>query len=123
MNTSTSLCIPSVDTRITKYYVKNVFNKLNWGIIRNIYFKYKKAYNRNQIFIEFNKWNLDDSVVAEIYQKLICGETIKIVYDDPWFWKCSIRNSKKYQITDKDLLQRKRENQQLRNSNKIENLF
>ena len=126
MSEISSICIPSVSIRTTKYDIENVFRKLKWGEIRKIYFNYKKKYESNQIFIEFNKWNLDDPYVAEIYQRFIQGKTIKIVYDEPWFWKCSANHfQKKNFVSGEDLLIRKRQNQRLQYSKKkkIENNF
>ena len=42
-----------------------------------------------RIFVHLRYWRVDDVTVAEMRNRLIAGETIKVVYDDPWFWKCS----------------------------------
>ena len=123
-NSQPSICIPSVSTRITKYDIEKQFRKLNWGSLSAIHINYKN--NHNQIFIDFHEWNLIDKHAIDIRNKLMNEETVKIVYDEPWFWKCTAnRNSKpKKKITDDDLLQRKRTNQKLqKDKNKIENCF
>ena len=116
-----SICIPSVSKRIKKREIKSVFIKLGWGEISHIHI-YDKT-EHNQIFIDFKKWFLNNEDIKSIYNTLISNNTIKIVYDFPWFWKCSAsfynKKTKKYNrfknksITDDDLLQRKRLNQKL----------
>lgn len=113
-----SICIPRVIRRTTKHNVEKVFQQLGWGQIKNITMNYKDNYN--QVFIDFSKWNMDDPKIDKIRQKLIQGETIKVVYDEPWFWKCSMSRYNKLPVTDNDLLLRKRLNQRIA-ANKIEN--
>tara|TARA_B100001769_G_C22014593_1_gene545257 strand:- start:142 stop:705 length:564 start_codon:yes stop_codon:yes gene_type:complete len=45
-----------------------------------------------RVFIHFKKWNPSADNVRE---RLVNGEEIKIVYDDPWFWKVSASRSKR----------------------------
>ena len=40
-------------------------------------------------------WATDKPEVAAIRQRLLDGETVKIVYDNPWFWKCSASHAQK----------------------------
>lgn len=40
------------------------------------------------MFIHLRYWPTDDDAVI-IRDRLVAGETVKIVYDTPWFWKCS----------------------------------
>ena len=72
-----SICIPRVEKRTTRYNIKKIFEKVNFGVISSI------EINKNSVFIYFLKWNNE-----EIRNKLIDGEEIKIVYDFPFFWKC-----------------------------------
>jgi hypothetical protein len=45
-----------------------------------------------RVFIHFDKWfNNVDAVATR--QRLISGKDIKIVYDNPWFWKVSANRS------------------------------
>jgi hypothetical protein len=42
----------------------------------------------NRVFIHFRKWASDgNAVIAR--ERLVNGKEIKIVYDEPWFWKVS----------------------------------
>ena len=109
MDNLPSLYIPNVSARTTKWDVAKVFKKLAWGEVTNIKVVFRNKYN--QVFIDFKKWNMDDSDVADIRSKLLQGKTIKVVYDEPWFWKCSVNRYSKQLITDGDLLDRKRQNQ------------
>ena len=72
-----SICIPKIDKRITKYNIKKIFEKVQFGNISKI------EINKNIVFIYFSKWNN-----IEIKNKLIDGEEIRIVYNFPFFWKC-----------------------------------
>ena len=53
----------------------------------------KKTYSNNKLyytaFIHFNYWN-DSSNVQAIRNRIINNQSFKIVYSEPWFWKCSI---------------------------------
>ena len=65
------------------------------------------------------QWYLNKPSNVEIRQKLINGDSINVVYNEPWFWICKAsfyNKSNRRIITDDDLLRRKRRNQ----SNKIE---
>jgi len=83
-----SICIPRVFKSVTRTDLYNVFERLDLGIIDRIDMvakvnPYGETYNR--VFIHFKKWNLKSPVRA----KLLQGEEIKIVYSEPWFWKCT----------------------------------
>ena len=42
----------------------------------------------NRIFVHFKQWNTSENAnIAR--ERLINGKEIKILYDDPWFWKVS----------------------------------
>ena len=91
--TEPSICIPRVSSNITKSYIKNIFEEI-FGInsIERIDLV-KKIYSNNKLyytaFIHFNYWN-DSSNVQAIRNRIINNQTFKIVYSEPWFWKCSI---------------------------------
>ena len=36
-----------------------------------------------------------DRLACETRQKLLDGNDVKIVYDDPWFWKCTMSTMEK----------------------------
>ena len=41
------------------------------------------------VSIHFNTWKSNDQA-NETRKRLLIGKEIKIVYDDPWFWKCTM---------------------------------
>ena len=85
-----SLCIPRVFKNITEEKIKNIFNNLKLGIIHKIDIKSKNLNNDNFniVFIHFKKWNTDETT-NNTRINFISGKEIKIIYDDPWFWKVS----------------------------------
>ena len=99
-----SICIPRVFSNICEYRIKEIFQKV-FGIdsIERVDIVRKKiggAYNGgeyndgayNKVFVHFWDWPIEH---AEIRKKLMDGKEIKIVYEQPWFWKCSASRSKK----------------------------
>ena len=87
-----SLCIPRTFSNITWQKVKEVFEELfGKGSIERVDIVKKTHDNGetfNRVFIHFKKWPMDEANQA-IRKRLLEGEEIKIVYDEPWFWKCS----------------------------------
>lgn len=82
-----SICIPRIfDSSITKNQIYRVFNKYNWGPISRIDIVNKN--NNTRVFIHFKYW-FNNQKNSDIKEKLLCGESINIMYDTPWFWKCS----------------------------------
>jgi hypothetical protein len=85
------LCIPRVNININESQIRKIFNDLNMGSIEKIDIVSKvneKGEKSNRVFVHIS-WN--DSENAIIAQKrLKNGKEIKIIYDDPWFWKISV---------------------------------
>ena len=93
-----SLCIPRVFTEINKEQIFQTIQNVNLGVISRIDMILKKnikgeTYQR--VFIHFHKWN-NTHVAIKARERLLSGKDIKIIYDEPWFWKISINRSKKY---------------------------
>ena len=86
-----SLCIPRVFSNITEARIRKVINDLSMGDIERIDMVSKttdKGEKFNRVFIHFRKW-ADDGNAAIARVRLVNGKEIKIVYDEPWFWKVS----------------------------------
>ena len=87
-----SICIPRTFPNITWQMVKYTFEQLfGVGCIRRVDMVHKTTPSGEKfqrVFVHFKEWN-DDTQTQSIRQKLLDGEEIKLVYDDPWFWKCS----------------------------------
>jgi len=92
-NMPISICIPHLFTTITKEQINKVFNGLQLGDIESIDLHVGKDFQR--AFIHFR--NLYSTEHARcIIKRFKDGETLKVIYNDPWFWKCSISRAKKY---------------------------
>ena len=90
-----SLCIPRVFSNITEDRVWNVLDELELGDVDRIDMVERETregelYQR--VFIHFKSWS---SSAENVRERLVNGEEIKIVYDDPWFWKVSASRSKR----------------------------
>jgi hypothetical protein len=87
-----SLCIPRVFPNIDERRIRGIFDSLNMGeILRvDIVRKHsdKKGENFNRVFIHWKRWN-DSENANNSRERLLNGKEIKIIYDDPWFWKIS----------------------------------
>ena len=111
--TEPSICIPRVSSHITKQYIKNIFEQIFGNNSIERIDLVKKTYSNNKIyytaFIHFNYWN-DSYNVQSIRNRIINNQTFKIVYSEPWFWKCSISKADKpviyTQFTDKRIVKR-----------------
>ena len=94
--TEPSICIPRVSSNTTKRYIKTIFEQI-FGInsieridlVKKTYSNYKSYYTA---FVHFNYWN-DSSNVQAIRNRIMNNQTFKIVYNEPWFWKCSTSRS------------------------------
>ena len=80
------ICIPKVRTNISKNYIYNIFNKYNFGKIQRV--DLVRKYNTQKAFIHYDYWNNNEKV-SQIKGWLLEGKDIKIIYEDPWYWKCS----------------------------------
>jgi len=86
-----SLCIPRLFNNVTEETIRITFNNLKLGIIHKIDVTNKTNKNGDSFkraFIHFKKWNIDEKTNI-IRENFILGKEIKIIYDDPWFWKVS----------------------------------
>jgi hypothetical protein len=86
-----SICIPRVFKSVPRDTIAGVFEKLNLGAVDRIDMVPKvnaRGESYNKVFIHFKKWNINPLAQAA-RAKLLQGEEIKIVYSEPWFWKCT----------------------------------
>ena len=86
-----SLCIPRVFPNIDERRIRGIFADLNIGDIDRIDIvsrKTEKGEKFNRVFVHFKRWNVGGN--ADIArERLLNGKDIKIIYDEPWFWKIS----------------------------------
>jgi hypothetical protein len=86
-----SLCIPRVFPNIDERRIRAIFDSLNMGEIERVDIMKKKTdknENFNRVFIHWKCWN-DSNNSNQARERLLNGKEIKIIYDDPWFWKIS----------------------------------
>jgi len=86
-----SLCIPRVFNNIDESRIRQVFNEIGLGKIHHIDVierKNEKGEPFKRAYIHFESWYWNEDAQAA-RRKLITGKEIKIVYDNPWFWKVS----------------------------------
>jgi hypothetical protein len=86
-----SLCIPRVFNNISEHKIREIFDELCLGKISRIDIKVRKnekGESFKRLYIHFDKWFWNENAQAA-RRKLISGKEIKIVYDNPWFWKVS----------------------------------
>lgn len=94
------LCIPHVSNFHKRYEFMEIFKKLNWGSINDIWFYYHSNGRFKTVIIAFDKWyddcechmecdeDYDVECVSKIKRKLYNGESYKLMYNLPNYWKC-----------------------------------
>ena len=85
MNKNISICIPRVDKYFNQNRILSILNRYKLGIIKEIKIIKNKKKNNNIIYIYFSSW-YDNEYVNNIKKKIMEGESVKIMYDEPWFW-------------------------------------
>jgi len=92
---SPSLCIPRVFANITEKRVAFVIRDVGLGEIDHIDMVPKTAEDGTKfqrVFIHFKRWNSSEAA-QRAKERVLSGKEIKIVYDDPWFWKLSLNRA------------------------------
>ena len=85
------LCIPRVYANISESRIRRIFDDLGMGTLDRIDIVSKnsdKGEKFNRVFVHFYSWN-DSENANTARERLLNGKEIKIIYDDPWFWKIS----------------------------------
>jgi len=86
-----SLCIPRVICDVNESQIRKIFNDLGLGIIERIDLVTKYSHSGekyNRVFIHFKKW-FQESNAKKARERLLNGNEIKVMYEEPWFWKVS----------------------------------
>lgn len=90
-----SMCIPRVFKNITRERVMGVIRDLDLGLIDHVDMvqrENEKGDKFQRVFIHFKKWHSNPNAI-KAREMLISGKEIKIIYDEPWFWKISANKS------------------------------
>lgn len=89
-----SICIPRVYSNITRREVQTTFETiLGEGCVERIDMILKRDGMQPYqcVFIHFHQnYKHTTEQSARIADRLCKGLNVKIVYNDPWFWKCSL---------------------------------
>ena len=86
-----SICIPRVFANISDARVNAIFRELNLGTVErvdNIQIERDGEDPYQRVFVHFTKW-ADSEQAIDVRARLLRGEQIKVVYDDPWWWLLS----------------------------------
>ena len=85
------LCIPRVYSNISESRIRRIFEDLDMGTLERIDMVSKQSDRGekfNRVFVHFHRWN-NTANSCEARSRLLNGKEVKIIYDDPWFWKVS----------------------------------
>ena len=91
-NIEPSICIRRVFSNVTSCEVKDTIEEfLGKGCVERVDMISKttdagEPYGR--VFIHFRHWPKTE-LAQYMRQQLMEGGSVNIVYDDPWYWKCS----------------------------------
>jgi len=88
-----SICIPRTFPNTTWRDVRDIFEGvMGRGCVERVDVV-NKTNRRGQlyrcVFIHLKEWP-ETEVALQVRERLLQGEEIKLVYDDPWFWKCTV---------------------------------
>ena len=93
--TTLSLCIPRLSMDIKEQFIRQTFNKLNLGKIGKIDLIVKRndnGTNFKRAFIHYISWNNNENALY-VKSRLDNDKDIKVVYDEPWYWKVSLNRT------------------------------
>jgi hypothetical protein len=81
------ICIPRIESNISNEYIFKIFSKLRIGVIEKITdVPLRSDSDYKRVFIKI-KWDRQTPNGGFIYNRLNSGETVKVVYETPWYWK------------------------------------
>ena len=98
---SISLCISRVFSNIGWRRIKRHMIEAQLGFIERVdvvpvYGKDGKIrFKRAFVHFRENSWNMRDPQAREALERLRNGESIRLVYEDPWWWSVSISTSER----------------------------
>ena len=83
-----SICIPRVFANISEGRVAAIFRELSFGEIERVDMvqierEGEEPYQR--IFVHFKNWAATEDAI-DVRARLLRGDQVKVVYDDPWWW-------------------------------------
>ena len=96
--TEPSICIPRTLNNSTWRQVKDVFELLfGRGTVERVDIVVRRNEDTPfcRIFVHMRYWPMNVLQAAQFRDQLMAGEQVKVVYDNPWFWKCSASRTAK----------------------------
>ena len=90
-----SLCIPRVFNNIGWRRIKQTFIDRRWGFVERVDVIPMGSYKRAFVHFAPGRWNEGDRDAAAALDALRAGDEVKIVYDEPWYWKIGISRAEK----------------------------
>jgi len=93
--TEPSICIPRTLKNVTWYEVKDIMEELfGKGTIERVdMVQDKRDTQFCRIFIHLRHWPMSDPRIVAMRENLLAGREVKVVHNQPWFWKCVASNS------------------------------
>tara|TARA_Y100001935_G_scaffold209951_1_gene179861 strand:- start:1926 stop:2240 length:315 start_codon:yes stop_codon:yes gene_type:complete len=93
-----SVCIPSTFPDVTWWKVRDIFEQVvGEKCVERVDMVNKINHRGNPyqcVFIHLKEWPSND-FATQMRERLVNGQNIKIVYDEPWFWKCTASRTPK----------------------------
>ena len=91
-NQGVSLCIPRVFMNIGWKRIKQAFIDADLGHIQRVDVMKMKNKDFKIAFVHFTpkRWNMRDSEARQALKVLQSGRSIRILYDEPYYWEVSI---------------------------------
>ena len=82
-----SICIPRIEDGINETYIRNIFERLNLGILKSIKIQQcKLEKSERHVFINYYKWH-DNEKSNVIRSRFKSEKPVNLMYSVPWFWK------------------------------------
>jgi len=87
-----SLCIPRAFLNVDEARIRGIFGELGLGRLARIDIVNQKNDKGvvvfNRVFVHFFEWTRSEEA-DKVRIQTLNGKEVKIIYDDPWFWKVS----------------------------------
>ena len=92
-----SLVIPRIFNNIGVRRLKQAFISLGWGYVERVDVISVQGGNHKRAFVHFapGRWNTRNPEAMAALDALRNGQLVKIIYDEPWYWKVGISQAKK----------------------------
>ena len=88
MSVFPSICIPRVSKNTTREDIIKVFSNCLDVKVKQVDMAYSE--NQARVFVHFSEYNPNDIRTSNTREALLSGETLKIIYKAPWYWRFSI---------------------------------